>query len=86
MAASPFQRAARQGWPQYGITGDGEWALVCRSTHTVTLYQWALLANADAARQHSNFDCVPEHRLERIKPAYAATNTIVKSPAEIEPD
>ena len=86
MAASPFQRAARQRWPRHMVSGDGAFAVVCPVTSIVKLYDWAMLALVEAGQQHSNWNCAADHKVVEIEPTYEPTKAILNLPAEVEPD
>lgn len=67
--ATQFQIAARALWPGYYITGDGGWAVVCTRTKIITLHTLPLLAQTEAQKQHSNWECAALHTVQPIKPA-----------------
>lgn len=85
---SAFRRAARQKWPQphISITGHGEWALVCPTTNSVRLYDFAMLAKVHAAQDCSNWQCKAGHKLVRIKPAPVQRQRVFRNPADMERD
>ncbi len=71
---SLWQLAARQKWPGYHVEGEGEWAVVCPIVKYVALYSFAMLANVDAEREHSNWRCQCHHKVTKIKPAQRQSN------------
>lgn len=74
--ASAFQLGARQRWPGYTIKGDGQYAVVCPIVQVVTLYDFAMLAHADAGQQHSNWECARHHKLCTVTPLYQPQPTL----------
>jgi len=83
---SDYRRAARMKWPEATVKGDGPWALLCQVTQTVTLYFLYMWAAADAAKEHSNWQCAAEHRLIEIKPLPLRKERPLRYTAEMERD
>jgi hypothetical protein len=83
---SDYQRAARLKWPEYVISGDGPFAIVCPVSYSVFLYTFAMAAMADIARDHSNWDCKDEHRLVELKAVPQRAPLTIRNRAALERD
>lgn len=49
-AESTFRRIARQRWPGWGISGDGEYALVCPDNGRVILTDFPIMLADERAK------------------------------------
>jgi hypothetical protein len=83
---SEFQRAARLRWPQYGIYGDGPFALVCPVTNHVRLHGHYMQAMVEVALDHSNWRCKDEHRLIELKAVPQRAPLTLRNRAAMERD
>jgi hypothetical protein len=67
---SPYIRAARRRWPNYTITGDGQFARACPTTGVIKLYEFRMLALLERSQDCSDECCPTLHRLVRLEPLY----------------
>jgi len=67
---SPYIRAARHKWPNFAVSGDGEWVIVCPTTGAVKLYDFAMLAKLEKSQSCSDQCCPTLHKLVKIAPVY----------------
>jgi hypothetical protein len=81
-----FQREAQQKWPTAKIHGDGQYALVCPGSYSVTLYTFWMGAMADLARDHGNWRCKDQHRLVEIDAAPRRAPLTIRNRAALERD
>jgi hypothetical protein len=61
MAETTYQRLARTRFPHFAISGDGEYALVCRDNGRVLLSSWPLMLHAELIRDTTR-------RIVRLEP------------------
>jgi hypothetical protein len=71
MEKSDYQRKAEILYPNYDCSGDGEFAVVCWSTHTVRLFSWRMLALSEANKRCDDPHCVGQHGRVLIRPETA---------------
>jgi hypothetical protein len=70
---SEFQQAAAAKFPHYTVHGDGPHALICPASYSITLFGWWFEAACELMKDHSNWNCRNQHRLEELKPTPCRT-------------